>query len=143
MKSQRTTWILAGVLLAAAVVWNGARVVAASRADEATDVPRLSAGDVQPFWWTFLGAESTASLWLGPPTAQITGERTRPWTLVCTRPGTEEPLACLQGSAAVGDAEPIGYRTERVSVELRPLDDLTWGQVASKESLDVQIEGFR
>lgn len=150
MTSQRRTWVVAGALVAAVVVWNVTRGADAPRAAsaDASGTPRTSVGDVAPFWWTFLGAESTASAWFGPPIElgpgeRGPGERVRLWTLVCTHPGTEEPLMCLQGSMPVGDASPIGFKNAFASFELRPLDGWTWGQVASKESLEVRLEGFQ
>jgi hypothetical protein len=143
MNEQRGVWVVTGVLLAAVVLWNVTRAGEASddvRAEAHTT--RTIAGAVRPFWWTHLGTQSTASVWIGPPIEYVSGERRRTWTLVCTQPGSEEPLSCLQGSVPLDDNSPIGFKNALSYFELRPLEGWTWGQVDSQESLEVQLEGF-
>ena len=144
MKSQtRTTWIAAGALFAVALIWNVARSAEPARAQDAEpELARTYAGAVKPFWWTFLGAESTAAVWIGPPIERISGERHRLWTVVCTHRGTQEPMSCLQGSIELDSSAPIGFQNGVARFELRPLDGWTWDQVDSKESLVIDLDGF-
>jgi hypothetical protein len=134
---RRTTWALAGVLLVAALAWSASRGAATAGAAE-----RVADQDVRPFWWTHTGSQSSASVWFGPPVELGLGELFRTWTLVCTNPGSEEPLACLQGYVRVAGDEPIAYRGPLSRIELRPLAGWTWAQVVSEESIEAELEGF-
>lgn len=135
-KLRTTTWTLAGALLVGALFWSAAR-----GASTATAALRPTADAQAPFWFTHIGSQSSASVWLGPP-LELDGERHRIWTLVCTQPGSEEPLACLSGTVDVAGDAPIAYRGPISSIELRPRSGWTWAQVISEESLEVVLEGF-
>lgn len=140
MKNQRGTWIVVAVLLSIVVVWNLTRTQAEASAQ--SGAPRSIPGAVAPFWWTHLGTQSTASVWIGPPIERMNGETQRLWTLVCTQPGSEEPLACLQGVVPLDDDSPIGFKSAVSSFSLQPIEGWTWAQVDSKESLRVELQGF-
>lgn len=57
-------------------------------------------------------------------------------------PGSDEPLSCVPGLAAVEDASPIGVAGEFFSVELRPRDMQAWGDVEHESQLEIQVHGL-
>jgi hypothetical protein len=136
-KLRTTTWTLAGALLVGALTWSAARGASSAAAAGR----RLVADAPGPFWFTHIASQSSASVWLGPA-LELDGERHRIWTLVCTQPGSEEPLACLQGVVRTDGDEPIAYRGPLSRIELRPLAGWTWAQVVSEESIEAELEGF-
>lgn len=137
---RRTAWIapLALLALAVGVSWNfgtsqdaPARVLARS----------AEAGSLEGFWWIQAGDQSSAVANFGPLIDSDTG-LVRRWSLTLHLPGSSEPLTCLQGIAPEGDANPISARGENFFIELRPADNMTWGQLVDSKEIRAEVAGL-
>lgn len=131
----RRTTLLAPALLAAAAC---APAVPAPEVHAAYEL----AGEPNAFWWTHIGSQSSAAVWIGPDVQRDGNLPARIWTLSCTLPGSSEPLSCLQGTVRTDRDETIQLGGGSFLVTLRPRDGLVWGAVRSPDDLAVVTDGF-
>jgi len=92
--------------------------------------------------WAELGVLGAATLALSPLVEVADGALVRIWTLNVLRPGTPQPLGCLQGFQPAGTSDPIRLERSAFFVEVQPRPPLTWAEVFTRDDLVGVAQGI-
>ncbi len=140
------SWIVPGIVVTGGVLLvarcDGAAAAGAPAAPISAPISEARVPGAPAFWWTHMGDQSCAALWLGPPGLNDVGLPVRRWTVVISLPGSEEPLSCLQGTSPLAGNARIYLQGAFFLLDVRPVAGLTWGDVAGEEQLEIDRDGF-
>lgn len=91
--------------------------------------------------WTKTGKYSGVAVWLSEP-LEIRGAQTRIVSVTSHVAGNPRPLLASTRYVSATGTEPVSQEAEFTKVVARPKDGLAWGQVANRQHLSVELEGY-